>query len=166
MTRISFNNKTTLAALVAAAVLAIALIGSWLLFLSSPAQPQLSQEQLRALAAQAAKHGGKNGRDADPYKDEAVKNAVRKQALEIQKPWLAYLGGKPKKTEGTVALDWTIAADGKATQVAVVHSDFENAAFNEGVRAAMAAIVFPPPPRGQPYYVTHQLNFKQEPHAL
>nr|WP_315474145.1 AgmX/PglI C-terminal domain-containing protein [uncultured Rhodoferax sp.] len=165
MTRISFNNKTTTTALAAAAVLVIALIGSWLWFLRAPAQAPLTQEQLRTLAAQASKPGAKQGREADPYKDEAIKNAIRKQAPEIQKPWLAYLATKPKQTEGAMTLDWTITPDGKATQVAVMNSGFENAAFNEGVRAALAAIVFPPPPGGQPYYATHKLFFKQDPNA-
>ena len=84
------------------ASLAIALAGSWLWFLRTPPVPSLDQQQLRALAAQAANH-------------------TRRRAPA--------------------------------------------AAFNEGVRAALAAIVFPPPPAGQPLAVTHQLFFKQEPAA-
>jgi len=164
MPSLALNSRPT-AGWAVAAVLAVALIGSWLWFLRTPAQPQLSQEQLRALAAQAAKTGAKHERDADPYKDEAVKNVIREHALDIQKPWLAYLASKPAKSAGAVTLGWTIAPDGKPTQVAVVQSDFEQAAFNEGVRAALAASVFPPPPGGQPFYVTHKLFFKQEPGA-
>ena len=162
MNRVSLNDKGAPMALLAVAVLAVALIASWLWFLRDPAPAALSQDQLNTLAAQAGKSRNKNGRDADPYKDEAVKSAIRKHALEIQKPWLAYLAGKPAKTEGAMTLAWTIAADGKVTQVAVSHSDFDNTAFNDGVRKAMAAIVFPPPPGGQAYDVTHRLSFKQE----
>jgi TonB family protein len=138
-------------------------VGSWVWFLRTPAQPQLSQEQFRALAAQAGKNDEKQGRDADPYTDKGVKNAIREHAAEIQKPWLAYLAGKPARSAGVVTLSWTIGPDGKPSQVAVAQSDFEQADFNEGVRAALAAVVFPPPPGGQPVAVTHKLFFKQEP---
>lgn len=162
MARMKFDPKNTTMAWASAGVLVILLMASWLWFLRAPAQPPLSQQQLNTLAAQASKTGAKQGREADPYKDEAVKNAIRKHALEIQKPWLTYLAGKPAKTEGAVTLNWTITPDGKATQVSVVSSGFDNAAFNEGVRDALAAIVFPPPPGGQPYHVTHKLFFKEE----
>jgi TonB family protein len=157
-----FYYKNTAVALLAAAALVIALLGSWLWLQRAPAQPPLSQAQLRTLAAQASKSGGAPSRQADSYKGEAVKNTIRKQALDIQKPWLAYLASQPAKTEGAMTLDWTIDPNGKPTQVAVVHSDFENVAFNEGVRDVLADIVFPPPPGGQPYYLTHTLKFKKE----
>jgi hypothetical protein len=157
------------AAVVPVSVLTIALLALAFWFLRTPAQPQFSQEQLHALAAQAEQAGpqsGKPGRQADPYKDEAVKNTIRQHALDIQKPWLDYLASTPEKTEGAITLSWLIAPDGKAADVAVVHSDFEAPAFNEGVRNALAAVVFPPPPQmpptGQPYPVTHRLFFKQE----
>lgn len=164
MTRIALNNKATVTALVAAA-LVIALIGSWLWFLRAPAQPPLSQEQLGAMAAQAGKSGARPGRNADPYKDEVVKSAIRQHAAEIQKPWLAYLKDKAARPAGALMLNWTITPDGKATRVEMVRSDFDNAAFNQGVRDAVAAIVFPPPPGGQPYEVSHKLFFKQEPES-
>ncbi len=162
MNSVSPKLKAAPATLAAVAMVAVAFVASWLWFLRSPAPASLSQDQLNALAAQAGKPKGKNGRDADPYKDEAVKNTIRKQALEIQKPWLAYLAGKPQKTGGAVTLGWTIAPDGKATQVTVLRSDFDSATFNDSVRKALAAIVFPPPPGGQAYDVTHRLSFKQE----
>lgn len=165
MTLLAFSDKKTTMAWAAAAVLVITLLGSWLWFLRAPVQAPLNQEQLNALAAQASQSGAKQGREAEPYKEEAVKDTIRKQALEIQKPWLTYLAGKPAKTEGVVTLDWTIGADGKPAQMAVVHSDFESADFNKGVREAMANIVFPPPPGGQPYYLKHRLFFKQDPNA-
>lgn len=105
---------------------------AWLWFLREPAQVPLSQEQLNALAAQASKSGAKQGRESEPYKDEAVKNTIRKHALSLQKPWLTYLAGKPARTDGAVTLDWTIAPDGKATQVAVVHSGFESRRLQRG----------------------------------
>jgi hypothetical protein len=157
------------AAVVPVSVLTIALLALAFWFLRTPAQPQFSQEQLHALAAQAEQAGpqsGKPGRQADPYKDEAVKNTIRQHALDIQKPWLDYLASTPEKTEGAITLSWVIAPDGQTAEVAVVHSDFEQVAFNEGVREAMAGIVFPPRPQtqpaGQPYSMTHRLYFKQE----
>ncbi len=162
MTSLAFSHKKTTMAWAAAAVLVIALIGSWLWFLRAPAQAPLSQEQLGALAAQAGKSGAKPGRNADPYKDEVVKKAIREHAAAIQKPWLAYLKDKAARPAGALMLAWTIAPDGKATQIEVVRSDFDNAAFTKGMRDAVAAIVFPPPPGGQPYEVSHKLFFKQE----
>jgi TonB family protein len=96
----------------------------------------------------------------------AVKKTIHQHALEIQKPWLAYLATKPATTEGSIALEWTIAPDGKPTQVAVVHSDFDQVAFSEGVRDALAGIAFAPPPSGLPHHVTHKLVFKREPEGL
>lgn len=147
-----------------AALLAVALAGSWTWFLRRPSAPSLDQQQLRALAAQAASPRPPS-EPAAAYQNQAVKATLREHAAEIQKPWLSYLADKPARSEGVVAVSWTIGTDGKATQVAIAHSDFEQAAFNEGVRAAVAAIVFPPPPAAQPLAVTHQLFFKQEPAA-
>ena len=160
------QNKITTAALIAAAALTAALVGSWLWFLRTPAQVQLSQEQLQALAAQAAQAGpqaGKPGRHTDPYKDEVVKKTIRQHALDIQKPWLTYLESEPTQTEGAITLSWVIAPNGTTSEVVVVHSDFEQAAFKEGVRDAFAGIVFSPPPQGEPYPMTHRLFFKQVP---
>lgn len=162
MNSMAFKPK---AAALAVVGLTIALVGSWLWIPSAPARAPMNQAQLNALAAQASQQGTRRRRDADPYRDEAVKNAIRQHALAIQKPWLAYLAGKPQKTEGAVTLGWTIAPDGKATQVTVLRSDFDNATFNDGVRTALAASVFPPPPGGQTHDVSHKLFFKQEPAA-
>jgi len=148
-----------------AAVLAVALAASWFWFLHKPAVAGLSQAQLQALSEQAAKSESQPRRSIDPYGTEAVKKAIREHAMEIQKPWLAYLAGKPARLAGSVTLDWTIASDGKPTQVTVAHTDFEQADFNEGVRAALAGIAFPPPPSGQPYHATHKLFFEQDPAA-
>ncbi|MFG6486291.1 TonB family protein [Roseateles sp. BYS78W] len=164
MTAPASGSKSAAVAWSVAASLAVALAGSWLWFLRTPPAPSLDQQQLRALAAQAA-NPHRPSTPAAAYQDEAVKPTIREHAAEIQKPWLAYLAGKPARSEGAVTLSWTIGADGRPTQVAVTHSDFEQAALNEGVRAALAAIVFPPPPAGQPLAVTHQLFFKQEPAA-
>lgn len=134
--------------------------GLW--FLRAPAQSPLGPQQLNALAE---RQKGKPGQEAVRDMDLAVKKIIRQHAKDIQKPWLAYLAGKPAMTEGTVTLSWLIEPDGKPRQVQLVHSDFEEATFNEGVRQVLAGMVFAPPPAGLPRSVTHKLVFKQEPTA-
>ncbi len=144
------------AVLTATAVIA----GLW--FLRAPAQSQPGQQQLNALAVRQT---GKPGQEAVRDMDLAVKKVIRQHAKDIQKPWLAYLASKPARTEGTVKLSWLIEPDGKPRQVQLVHSDFEEATFNEGVRKVLAGVVFAPPTAGLPRSVTHNLVFEQEPTA-
>jgi hypothetical protein len=109
----------------------MALLASWAWFFSAQ---QRVDSQLAMVAAKAGNGGGANGKAAaDPYKDEAVKNTIRKQAADIQKLWLAYLATNPTLTEGTVEVDWQIGADGEVLQSALVHSDFADTALNQGV---------------------------------
>jgi TonB family protein len=145
-----------------AVVLAVALVASWLWFLHSLPALQLKQDQLNALAARADGPEARLGRESDAYEDRVVKKAIRGHAQALQTPWLAYLAGKPARSAGAVTLNWTISPDGRSTQVVVASSDFDHAEFNDGVRAAVAAIVFPPPPGGKPVHLTHRLFFKQE----
>ena len=75
---------------------------------------QRTDEQLAMLmskvSAAPAQRGGRSV--GDPYRDEAVKNTLRKHAAEIQKLWIAYLAKHPARTEGAIEADWQIDPDG------------------------------------------------------
>lgn len=144
---------------IAAAALALALLASWAWFITTQ---QRVESQLAVLAAKAGNGAGANGKAADPYKDEAVKNTIRKQAPDIQKLWLAYLAQQPALTEGTVEVDWQIGADGEVLQAALVHSSFADAALNQGVVKLLQATRFPPPAGGVRTYMAHKFKFKKE----
>ncbi|CAM8671787.1 hypothetical protein MCEMSEM18_02275 [Comamonadaceae bacterium] len=146
------------APVLAASALALALVGSWAWFFTAQ---QRVDSQRAVLAAKAANGGGAGGKAAaDPYKDEAVKNTIRKQAPDIQKLWLAYLAQQPALTEGTVEVDWQIGSDGEVLQAALVHSDFADAALSQGVVKLLQATRFPPPPGGVRTYMAHKFKFK------
>ena len=145
---------------VAVGVLALALVASWVWFYT--AQQKLDA-RLAVLAAKPGTSGGAPGRvAADPYKDEAVKNTIRKQASAIQKLWLDHLALQPALTEGTVEVDWQIAADGQVLQAALVHSDFPDAALNQAVVKLLQDTRFPPPPGGARTYMAHKFKFKKD----
>ena len=144
----------------AVGVLALALVASWVWFYA--AQQKLDA-RLAVLAAKPGTSGGAPGRvAADPYKDEAVKNTIRKQASAIQKLWLDHLALQPALTEGTVEVDWQIAADGQVLQAALVHSDFPDAALNQAVVTLLQDTRFPPPPGGARTYMAHKFKFKKD----
>ena len=148
------------APVIATTALALALVASWAWFFTTQ---QRVDSQLAVLAAKASNGGGSNGKAAaDHYKDEAVKNTIRKQAPDIQKLWLAYLDQQPVLTEGTVEVDWQIGADGEVLQAALVHSDFADAALDQGVVKLLQATRFPAPPGGVRTYIVHKFKFKKE----
>lgn len=145
---------------VAVSALALALVASWVWFYT--AQQKLDA-RLAVLAAKPGPSGGVPGRGAaDPYKDEAVKNTIRKQATAIQKLWLDHLALQPALTEGTVEVDWQIAADGQVLQAALVHSDFAGAALNQAVVKLLQDTRFPPPPGGVRTYMAHKFKFNKD----
>jgi TonB family protein len=146
---------------IAITALALALMASWAWFFHTQ---QRMDAQLAMLAAKAGnKGGGASGKAAgDPYKDEAVKNTIRKQAPDIQKLWLSHLAQQPTLTEGTVEVDWQIDANGEVRQAALVHSDFADAALGQGVLKVLQATRFPPPPGGVPTYMAHTFKFKKD----
>jgi hypothetical protein len=47
-------------------------------------------------------------------------------------------------------------------QAALVHSDFADAALNQGVVKLLQATRFPPPPGGLRTYMAHKFKFKKE----
>jgi outer membrane biosynthesis protein TonB len=150
------DNRKVLTA--SAAILTVALVASWAWFFSSQ---QRTEAQLAMLIAKPAA-GAANGRTAaDPYKDEAVKNTLRKHTAEIRKLWLAYLDRKQDKTEGEIETDWQIGSDGEVLEVGIVHSDFTDAALNEGVLTVLKSLRYPPPPGGMRTYIAHKFKFKK-----
>jgi TonB family protein len=155
------NTQTTkIFSMAVAATLALALIASWAWFLTSQRRVDSQLAALEARASQVAGSGGKAA--ADPYKDEAVKNTIRKQAADLQKLWLAYLATNPAVTEGTVEVDWQIGADGEALEASLLHSDFANAPLDQGVVKVIQSTRFPPPPGEVRTYLTHKFKFKKE----
>jgi hypothetical protein len=145
---------------IATTALALALVASWAWFYTAQ---QRVDSQLATLAAKANNGSGPNGKSAAAqYKDEAVKNTIRKQAPDIQKLWLAYLDQQPVQTDDMVEVDWQIGADGEVLQVALVRSDFADVALGQGVVKLLQATRFPAPPGGVHTYMVHKFKFKKE----
>lgn len=150
------NRKILISAL---ALLMIALAASWMWFYAAQ---QRTNAQLAMLMSKAASVSGGGRAATDPYKDEAVKNTLRKHTEEIRKLWLAYLDKKPAKTEGEIEADWQIGAEGEVLEAGIVHSDFDNAALNDGVLKVLKSIHYPQPPLGQHTYIAHKFKLKKE----
>ncbi|MBI4996989.1 MAG: AgmX/PglI C-terminal domain-containing protein [Rhodocyclales bacterium] len=141
--------------------LAAALMASWGWFYFAQKR---SDEQVAMLTSKLAAAPAQRGpRTAgDPYRDEAVKNTLRKHAAEIQKLWIAYLARHPARTEGAIEADWQIDPDGRVAEAAIIHSEFEDRQLNEGVAKVLQDIRYPPPPTGMRTYVAHKFNLKRE----
>lgn len=142
-------------------LLAVALVASWGYFYSAQKGSDAKLNALMAkMNAPAAGPGGKA--PVDPYIAGAVKNTLRKHAVEMQKLWVAYLKNDPAKTEGFIEADWQIEPDGDVVDAGVIHSEFDDKALNEGVAKALKNIQYPPPPSGMRTYVSHKFNFKKD----
>lgn len=142
-------------------VLACIVVASWgWLYM----ELQRDKAQIAALQMQANSGTHTNTTQRDVYKDEAVKNTIRKHVLAIQKPWLAYLekGVGKKETQGVIEIDWEIEPNGHVSHVGVIHSDFSDAALAQGLVEVIAGLQFPVPPFGQRTYISHKFNFKKE----
>jgi hypothetical protein len=112
------------------------------------------------VAAAPAQRGARSA--SDPYRDEAVKNTLRKHAAEIRNLWVAYLAKHPARSEGAIEADWQIDPDGGVAEVAIIHSDFDDRQLTDGVAKVLKDIRYPPPPTGMRTYVAHKFNLKQE----
>jgi TonB family protein len=140
-------------------LLVAALAASWAWFYSTQQQ---TNTQLALLLSKANASASKGGKPAfDPYQDEAVKNTLRQHTADIQKLWLAYLDPAPQKTEGTIETDWQIGPDGKVEEASILHSDFADAALNDGLLAVLKSIQYPPPPTGMRTPITHTFKLKK-----
>lgn len=131
----------------------------WFYFAQKRTDEQLAMLMSNASAASALR-GARAG--ADPYRDEAVKNTLRKHAAEIQKAWIAYLAKHPARTEGAIEADWQIDPDGRVAEAAIIHSDFEDRDLSEAVAKALKDIRYPPPPTGLRTYVAHRFNLMKD----
>lgn len=141
--------------------LAASLIASWGWFYF--AQKRTDEQFAMLMSKVAATPGQRSGRPAgDAYRDEAVKNTLRKHAAEIQKLWIAYLAKHPARTEGAIEVDWQIDPDGRVAEVGVVHSDFEDKDLADGVARVLKEITYPPPPTGLRTYVAHRFNLRKD----
>lgn len=127
-------------------------------------EQQRDKAQIAALLMQTNAHANTNIPQRDGYKDEAVKNTIRKHVQAIQKPWLAYLekGASTKETQGVIEMDWQIEPNGQVSQVRVIHSDFSDTALVQGLTDVIASLQFPSPPFEQRTYISHKFNFKKE----
>ena len=152
------NNQKILIGSLAA--LAMVLVASWMWFYASQQRTNAQLAMLMSKAAAGAPSGGRAA--ADPYRDEAVKNTLRKHTEEIRKLWLAYLDKKPAKTEGEIEADLQIGADGEVLEAGIVHSDFDDTALNDGVLKVLKSIRYPQPPMGQRTYIAHKFKLKKE----
>lgn len=119
---------------------------------------------LAQVNGQTNAHGNTNMPQRDAYKDEAVKNTIRKHVQAFQKPWLAYLerGAAAKETQGVIEMDWQIEPSGRVSHVRVIHSDFSDVALVQGLVEVMKGLEFPPPPFEQRTYLAHKFIFKKE----
>jgi outer membrane biosynthesis protein TonB len=139
-------------------LLVTALAASWAWFYSTQQQ---TNAQLALLLSKANSSAGKGKPAFDPYQDEAVKNTLRQHTADIQKLWLAYLDPAPQKTEGVIETDWQIGANGEVLEANIVHSDFADAALNDGLLSVLKSIQYPPPPTGMRTTITHTFKLKK-----
>lgn len=142
-------------------LLAVMLVASWGYFHSAQKSADAKLDMMMAkMNAGPAATGGKA--PVDPYIAEAVKNTLRKHAVEIQALWVAYLKKNPAKTEGFIEADWQIDADGDVVEAGVIHSEFDDKALNDGVAKVLKGIKYPPPPAGVRTYVSHKFMLKKD----
>jgi outer membrane biosynthesis protein TonB len=143
------------------AALAATLMFSWGWFYFAQKR---TDEQVAMLMSKVSAAPGQRGAHSvgDPYRDEAVKNTLRKHTAEIQKLWIAYLAKRPARTEGAIEVDWQIDPDGGVAEVGIIHSDFEDKDLSEGVAKVLKDIRYPPPPTGVRSYVSHKFNLKRD----
>jgi len=152
------NNRKSVAVI---GILVAALLASWGWFYSAQKSTDAKLELLMAKMNTApAGSGGKA--PVDPYKDEAVKNTLRKHAAEIQKLWVDYLKKNSGKTEGSIEVDWQIEPDGEVAEAGIIHSEFDDKALNDGVVKVLKGIQYPPPPGGVRTYVSHKFILKKD----
>lgn len=130
--------------------LLILLLGSWGWFYVSQST-SISKSNLAAIA-----------QSQNNYKNQAVKNTLRKHAIELQKPWLDYLAMKPNVTQGSLEVDWQIDPQGKVEEPNVVFSDFPQDELGESILKILGTIRFPPPPFNQKIYMSHLFKFEKE----
>lgn len=141
-------------------LLLAALAASWAWFYSTQQQ---TNAQLARLLSKANASAGKGRAAFDPYQDEAVKTTLRQHTANIQKLWLAYLDRAPQKTEGVIQTDWQIGPDGKVEEASIMHSDFADAALNDGLLAVLRSIQYPSPPSGMRTPIAHTFKLKKAP---
>ena len=95
------------------------------------------------------------------YREKAVAKSLKKKNSEIQKCYNNFLKTNPKKTDGSVDLDWQIDKDGKVLVPEIVGSDLANTGLNDCIRSVIASIKFPPPPSGNITYIDYKYHFKK-----
>jgi len=134
------------------------LLGSWAWFYISSGDRQTSSKVTSHLDHYA--NGLASSQDA--YKNQAVKNTIRKHVSELQKPWLDYLSNSPSITQGAIEIDWEIDAQGNIDSAGIIHSEFAEKAFERNLLTAVQKIKFPHPPLEQRVYVTHKFRFEKE----
>lgn len=147
--------------LVVIGVLIVALVSSWGWFYQ--AQKRTDAQLAMLMAGASPGPTSRSGHPAtDPYRDEAVRNTLRKHTAEIQRLWMAYLAKQPARTAGVIEADWQIDAAGAVTDAGVIHSDFDDQELADGVIGVLRQIRYPPPPSGARTYVSHKFNLKKE----
>ncbi|HMZ58007.1 MAG TPA: hypothetical protein PL048_04490, partial [Leptospiraceae bacterium] len=70
-----------------------------------------------------AAHPDPKEKHLDQYREKAVAKSLKKKNSEIQKCYNNFLKTNPKKTDGSVDLDWQIDKDGKVLVPEIVGSD-------------------------------------------
>lgn len=100
------------------------------------------------------------------YELQQVRNTIAKYRDQFSTCWKSYLEitgeeAKSLKTEGAIKLDWMINADGQASKVELVTSDFENKIFSSCIIKVVSQISFPPPPSQRPVYTSNVFNFQK-----
>ena len=109
------------------------------------------------------------GKVVDPYQNRQVKNTVTANSRDVQKCYNAYLekmGDKVAKGEATgdgeVVLDWSVRSSGRAEQIRVVFSGFQNSDFENCLIRTIESWKFPRPPADE-VYTDHHFRFSREP---
>lgn len=112
------------------------------------------------LEIQYSQSQGKD-KKADPYKEIAVNNTLKKIAPEIQKCYNIFIETNPEKTDGFVEIDWIVFPEGKVKKVELVNSDLNSDVLNACIFTKIQNTEFPPPPFSTETYLTYKYNFKK-----
>lgn len=120
---------------------------------------QKTDEPLNILA-KAKSPTGKDGKEADPYEKEQVKNTIIKNAKKIQECYTAWLATTPTKLKTDIKIDWTILPDGSVQNPQIIDSSAVE--MNACLIGKVSDIEFPLPPEGKSFYVAHKFSFNTE----
>lgn len=147
--------------LVIALLLIVIGLLSYMVFVQN--NQESTRQELARLKAELrdSRRGEERGDSADDYEKNEVKNTILKGAADkIQICFKAWMKDQKDFLAGRIAVDWRILPDGSIEKPEIVSSEIP--AINVCVLESVRELKFPPPPSGEPRYITHKFFFKRE----